>query len=534
MIKTSLRYAFVLLCLVPLSACTDFLAENGYSNFTEREFYENEEQVILATNGVYEVLCDVVDAHQFVGMVGTDEARMWAGAVANRPIDTWTFDSNTQILETMYSALYTGINRANAVIEGVTASALNDHTKRVYIAEMRFLRGFYYYWLVRLYGEVPLKLVSSYSYDTAFAGKASVAEIYEAIIADFEAAAAVEGSSQNGIWTVAPLLPKTRTQGSVGRVTYGAAKAYLASACLSMTGYPLYRNTTEDYRKIIDLCQDVIDLADEGVYELLPEYSDVFATENNKESIFEMQAGSTTGTGCSVKTYMGVIGIFPVVYHQNDPALHWPDVRVGRGNIRPCWKFYNTYFQQGDKRRSFSCSDYVIRGVDASGNWTNVLANIVRVDKEPIGSTLTNLGISKYKFPDSWDVTKFQDVDNPLNWTFMRYAEVLLMMAEAQYYVNGYSACVKYLLPLAERAGVEVWNGTGDFEERILAERGWELCFEGKRWFDLQRFDKLYEKISDRDQGQNVPYGSFLQATISADQRYYPIPQSEVDTNPYL
>lgn len=533
MIHKILRYGLVLIASLGVAACSDFLEENGYSNFTEKQFYENEQQVVLATNGVYEVLRSVVDAHQFVGMVGTDEARMWAGAVAHRPIDAWTFDTNTQLLGTMYSALFTGINRANAVMEGVARSPLGERTKRIYTAEMRFLRAFYYYWLVRLYGAVPLKTVSSYSYETAFAGKASVAEIYEAIVADLEAASAVEGA-QNGVWTVAPLLPKTRTTGNVGRATYGAAKAYLAAVHLSMTGYPLYRNTTEDWRKIIDLCQEVIDLADEGIYELLPSYADVFTMENSKESIFEMQAGSTAGTGCSVKTHMGVIGIFPVVYHQNDPSLHWPDTRVGRGNIRPCWKFYNTYFPTGDRRRSFSCSDYVIRGVDAAGNWTNTMANIVRVEKESIGSALTNLGIAKYRFPETWNVAKFQDTDNPHNWVFMRYAEVLLTMAEAQYHVNGYSACVKYLQPLSERAGVGVWDGTGDFDERMLAERGWELCFEGKRWFDLQRFDKLYEYVSGRDQGQNVPYGNFLQTAITPTQRHYPIPQSEVDANPYL
>lgn len=517
--KITTFYIIVVLAWMMIS-CSSLLEEEVYSSFSDKEYYQTEQQIVLATNGVYEVLRTIANSNQYLGNIGTDEARMWKGDSKVRPIETYEYDAYTDLLVTTWSALYKGINRANAVIAGVNRSPLASASKERYIAEMRFLRGFYYYWLVRLYGEVPIRLEQSTSFENSFAQKSSVEDVYTVIIEDFKAA---------------EILPESYSTG-VGRATKGAAKAYLASVYLSMTGFPLYKNSREDYQKVIDKAQEVIDLADAGVYRLLPNYEDVFATENTQESIFECQAGSVAGTGCNVKTLMGVVGVFPVVYHQDDPAKHYPDLRVGKANIRPVWSFVDSYYDDGekvDKRKTFSIADYTLQGYDKNGKAVKKgdPKDIVSVEPLPLGSDRTDESISKYRFPDGWDVKLFKAEDNPLNWVFMRYAEVLLIMAEAQYHVNGADATLPYLEQLSDRAGVDTWDGSGDFTERILKERSWELCFEGKRWFDLQRLDKIAEYVNRRDDGYAPNYDEFMKATVKASQKYYPVPQIELDYN---
>lgn len=509
-----MKNIIIILVTALIVGCT--LEETNYNSFSTDEYFQNEDQIFTAIVGVYEPLRGLTNNAQYMGNVGTDESRTYSGSDYGEALDSYNYDNANTFLVAMWTQLYSGVNRANSVIEGIEASSVSDELKTPYIAEAKFLRGIYYYYLVRYWGEVPLRLSSSSSYDSSFEPLDSISDIYDAIISDFTDAAA-------GLPT---------TQSLTGRATQGAAYSFLASAYLSVTGYPLYRSSQSDYQNVVDAAQAVIDL---DIYSLLDNYSEVFDTENHAESIFEYQAGWVTGTGGAVKTYMGVVGTFPVVQHQDNPDYNYPDVRVGSANIRPVTKFAMS-FEDGDTRYENNIADYVLTGYNASGTRITLNTNaptIVEVRKEDLSiGDYTDMSIAKFKFPEGTDVTLFTQTDNPLNFCLMRYSEVLLTMAEAQYHIGGYAASQPYFDQVSSRAGATTWDGTGDIDERILMERGWELCFECKRFFDLQRLNKLYTKVTERD-SEYAPsdYTSFQVAEISESFRYYTIPQVEYDYN---
>ncbi|MFI3306652.1 MAG: RagB/SusD family nutrient uptake outer membrane protein [Rikenellaceae bacterium] len=505
----------IIIFLSLIFASCSLLEEQNYNNFNSDEYFQNTSQIQTALFGVYEPLKYLTNYSQYMGNLGTDETRYYSGSTDILALDTYGFDANNSYVISLWTYLFRGVYYANSAIEGIESSELDEEVKAPYLGEAKFLRGLYYYYLVRYYGAVPLLTSPSDSYESSMTPLESISDIYDQIVEDFTAAG--------------ELLPST--QALLGRATSGAGYSFLAAAYLSMTGYPLYKNTVADYQKVIDAAQKVIDL---DVYELLSEYGAVFDSENHAESIFEFQAGWEVGSGASMKTFMGVVGQYPVVQHQNDPDMHYPDLRVGTANIRPVRKFAESY-EDGDTRKETNIADYYLAGVTAEGTIVTSLtyiADIVSVEKVYLTDNFDKLGIAKFKFPEGTDVTLFTTNDNPLNFALMRYSELLLIMAEAQYHVGGYEASKPYFEQVSSRAGATTWDGIGNIDDRILDERAWELCFESKRFFDLQRLGKLKEYVDQRDsEYKPSDYSSYQEVIVPSTFTFYPIPTEEYDYN---
>jgi hypothetical protein len=464
---------YIPLILILLSAC-DLLDQTSESSFTPENFYKNADDAKAAVNAVYDPLNTANLYAQAIWVLqdqATDDAE-WGGGrstanQAKNDLDKYTFTPATSTFQSVWTTAYQGINRANTVQDRVPAIPMDTALKSRLLAEARFMRGFYYFTLVRLFGGVPLILKETTSLDNLTMARSTSEEVYTQIIADFTAAESV--------------LPLSYTGADAGRATKGAAKAFLAKVYL----------TREDWSAAAAKSKEVIDL---GVYNLWDNFSDVFAlgNKNGKEAIFEMQAlGGGLGEGSWMQGYMR-------------PNFDRVNGISGFGDDPATANLYNTY-QPTDKRRDITIKLYSATTTPAA----------------PASITFPGY-VHKYLDPAA---TANGEGSN--NYPILRYADVLLMYAEAlNEQAAGNTEAYSAVNRIRKRAGLtDLENLTQDqFRDSVLLERRLELAFEGHRWYDLVRTKRLISAMKAQNAGITVDEKHYL----------YPIPQTEIDVNTNL
>jgi hypothetical protein len=389
------------------------------------------------------------------------------GFIGDVPYDEHTVDPADGILSSLWTNSFDGINRANAAIDNIPRADASDAAKNTLIGEAKYLRALFYFNLVRIFGGVPLNDHELTSLEEAIKEKASEAEIYDLIVSDLTA------SSE-----VLPLVAE-----DVGRATQGAAKALLADVYL----------TLQDFEKARGEAKAVIDF---GIYELWSQYEEAFrvANENGKESIFEVQYQSD----------LGGLG--------NNKNFILPDALTDLVMNGPVFRNYfvedvllNTY-EDGDLRKNLDA----VTSMEVNGE-TVVLGDF------PVS----------IKYIDESFTVNIQDANN--NWPLRRYADVLLMFAEAENEVNGPTAEALEAVNQVRRRvfGEDLYTASvhdiamgisqDDFRNAIWAERFKEFALEGKHWYDLKRTGRLMAI-------EGIP----------ATKLVYPIPQRELDSNPKM
>ncbi|MEQ9443200.1 MAG: RagB/SusD family nutrient uptake outer membrane protein [Cyclobacteriaceae bacterium] len=445
------------------SSCDDFLESDPKSFIAPENFYQDREQALAAVNAVYDVLASN-------GLYGSYHNYITFGDIAangftegETSFDQHTVNSSNGIVTSLWNASYDGINRANAVLDRVPASEMQEEVKNRIIGEAYFLRGLFYFNLVRIFGGVPLHTAEVNSLDKVAVARSSEEEVYQIIISDLQKAS-----------DALPIMPE-----QVGRVTQGAAKTLLAKVHLTLGEFEQARN----------LSQEVMNL---GIYDLWETYEDVFkvANENGKESVFEVQFQGNSGGEGNSKTFI-------IPDKLTDLVLNGPVFR----NYYLTEDLINLY-EPADQRTATNAVDSLMVGEDT-----------VRFD-----------GTVSIKYLDGSFTTDVQDADN--NFILMRYAEVLLMFAEAENEVSGpTAAALEAINQVRRRAfGLDIMTpSTFDldesisqaaFREAVWNERFKEFPMEGMQWFDLKRTDRL----------QSVE-------EIEAYQLVYPIPLREMDIN---
>jgi hypothetical protein len=267
-----------------------------------------------------------------------------------------------------------------------------------------------------------------------------------------------------------------------GRATRGAVKALLAKVHL----------TQRNFAAAAAVAKEVIDQND---YALVPDYATLFqaATENNPEVVFAAQFKSGVGQGSSFPQWFGPLSASVFGAGSN-----------GRGDMLPTPEMVRAY-EAGDKRKTVSVDSLV-----------NKDGSVTRYTK---------------KFPNGHN-----DSDN--NWPILRYADVLLMYAEALN-ETGYQAggdAFKYLNEVRKRAGLGEKTATdlpdqASFRAAVEQERRVELAFEGHRWFDLVRTNRAVEVINAKAKPLGV-VGTDNSGQIDAENLVFPIPQGQIDLNP--
>lgn len=487
------RYFTFIFALLMLSSCEKFLEKEPLDSVNTANFWQTEADALSAINGAYQPLqwpklynlrlwtTDIWAGNSVVGAGGGTDG------IETQDISNFVTATDNAAALDIWRGPAPGILRANMVIENVPGMTISQNVKDRIVGEAKFLRALYYFTLVRLFGDVPLTTKALTAADDLTPARTSKNEIYDLIVQDLTEAA--------------NLLPakEAYSGADVGRASKGAALGLLAKVFL----------TLGEYQKVLDLCQQVRALG----YSLNEQYSDNFnpLTENSKESLFEVQySGKTSYSFWNNENQASWVSTFTGPRNSNFVA-------GGYGWNQPTQEFVSSY-ESGDKRKD---ATILYEGGPA-------------FDGQQYKASFSTTGYNLRKFLVPKSISPDYDT-NPANFPVLRYADVLLMEAEA---LNELGKTVEAQLPASDpkatlnkvRARAGLPNVTGLNQEslrvKILKERRMELAFEGHWWFDLIRVNN----------GQfGIAFLHSIGKTNAAPKHLLlPIPQKERDANPKL
>lgn len=457
-------------CLLA-SGCSDFLDRAPIDATNMKNFYRNASDMQAALTAAYGMLTNNGEygyAYYNVAEVRSDNTMNWEGGgnLPDAELDQFKMSSTNEIIRVMWVDTYRGILACNTVLDHISAAEMDDALRQRFIGEARFLRALQYFNLVRTFGDVPLVLSETKSVDEGYShARVASAEVYAQIIADL-----TEAEQK---------LPVSYTGNDIGRATRGAAKALLGKVYL----------TIKDFAKAKDKLQEVIG---QGTYKLLDDYAALWpvANANNQESIFEVQfKKGGTGTGSS----------FYSNFAPRNSGSSVIKVGFAGGRNNPTTDMIAAY-EKGDIRKNLSLSE---------GYTDNVTGKYVA---DPY--TL--------KYQD----TPFTDGDADNNWMVLRYADVLLMYAEAVNEATGPSTeaydAINAVRKRAKLAPLPTGLSKAAFALAAEHERQVELAFEGHRWFDLVRTGRAVAVMNQH----------FKSTVVQDFNAVFPIPQTQIDINP--
>ncbi|MCF8227027.1 MAG: RagB/SusD family nutrient uptake outer membrane protein [Bacteroidales bacterium] len=476
----------IVLALIVFSCSEDFLDKAPLDTINTSNFFQTEADAIAAVNGAYQPLqwpklynmrmwtSDIMAGNSIVGAGGGDDGR--------ETIDMANFvttTDNTGVLD-LFRGPPPGILRCNVVLQKVPDMDIDEDIKNRTLGEAHFLRGLYYFILVRYFGNVPLILEPQAPGDDLRPSRTDKALVYEQIIKDLEEAK--------------ELLPEKSTYSSndLGRASKGSAAGLLAKVYL----------TLGEWEEVVTLANEVTALG----YALNPNYGDNFDVQNKNslESLFEIQYVSDAGEDFwSNENQSSWLSTFTGPRNSDMVAGGW-------GWNQPLQEFVDAY-EPGDKRKDVTIL------YDGCPQFDGM-------DYDPGYSTT---GYNLRKFLVTKSVTATSD-NSPQNFPVLRYADVQLMKAEALNNLDRTSEAEAPLNEVRARAGLAAVSGLSqsEFKEVVLHERRIELAFEGQRWFDLIRVD-------GGQWGLDFLH-SIGRVNATVKHLLFPIPLKEIESNPNL
>jgi starch-binding outer membrane protein, SusD/RagB family len=462
-----------LLAALALSACQGILDKEPIATLDAGSFFQTEADAVQALNAAYRpLLFNNRNANfywAFAVITGDDAI---TGGDGSRPglveLDAFTYTPRTEEFNTFWKLQYEGITQCNLVLDNLPKIEMGDSRREQITGEALFLRSYYYFLLAQVFGDVPL-FTSVAPPDELKIPRTSQAEIFAQITADCERAA--------------QLLPLSQPAAELGRATRGAAYALAAKAFLY----------EQKWEQVLEYVGKVKGL---GVYDLMPDYEDNFRkeTQNNAESVWEIQhANLELGVGNFLNQW-------------------WMSRKLDGYGFAEATAEYVAAFEPGDPRRRFTV---------ASNN------------EEYFGAIYKNSFSATRHSPRKYlqdTATVSQPADGDINYTAIRYAEVLLWEAEA---LNELGRTAEAQAPLeqvrararAQAAEPETalppvtTTSQAEMRAAIRHERRVELGFELHRFFDLVRWGIAEELLPGFQRGKH---------------ELFPLPQTEIDLNPNL
>lgn len=516
--KSAIKIFSVLTLFIILTGCNDFLDVQPENAYLAENFYSTESQVFQGLVAAYDPLqWSYVDG-RWVSMVMLGE--IWSDN-ANAGGDQTNFDQPgwqdiddlkasalSPDIKAIWKKFYFGINRANQVLNNVT---LDTDLVKQYKAEAKFLRAFYLFELFKTFGPVPI-ILSQPDPDDKSARRQSMSDVFDRITTDLKDAI--------------PLLPLSYGTDSKGRVTKGAAQAILGKA------YLYWADMKNDDAAMFDLAAEQFkEVIESGEYTLVDDFTQLYAfgAANSTESVFEIQytneipADWNTGyqfvNGNMMIQLCGIRGLC---------ASH-PDYIEGWGFMLMTKNLYDSYLSDDLIRRDAAIisqisltlggcavSASVQNPADLEGYWQRKYANY-----------------KAYTVPNGGEVNVLKDANQPV----IRYADVLLMCAEALERGNGSSAEAQTYVDMVRERAKGPGDNTGNFTtaSQLMTAQGWslleviwyerraELAGEGDRWFDLVRSGRATAGLF------LLPTGNPRPDNFSSQDLYLPIPQHDVD-----
>ncbi len=477
-----------ILAVLCLSSCE--LDETIYSSIYTEAFYKTAADAEKGLIAAYDPLADMCSGPALTLVADfSDDQTYPRGVVGRNTLTLFTYDvnytvqkSNNRTMESpqqIWASGYDGIEKANWIIAKVPAAVMGETRKKQIIGEAYFLRAFYLFTLTKNFGDVPVKTTPSYTEADAVVGKSPKADVYKQIYADLDQAFAAGLPSY-------PSVDKGRPSKEVVNALYAKAALY-----------------NEDWAKALEKAQAVIT---SGKYSLMPDVRNVYRYDQEDAARIENMWAFESDPISPGRGHQ-LVGLY------GPPSSTGPEYgRTTFGSMFAYMSFFRS-FNAVDKRRQLLDTNFV----DKAGKI------VPQRSITPI--TTEGVLVKKYQDPNSTQ-------GNISNIPILRLADVYLIAAEAEARLNGPTpTAYGYINVVRKRAGLpDLQTGLSKdaFIDAVIQERAWEFFAEGDRWYDLTRTGKYLTVIP---KAVNSVYPS---RPVTAKNRYFPIPQDELNSNPKL
>ncbi|MFA9392431.1 MAG: RagB/SusD family nutrient uptake outer membrane protein [Prolixibacteraceae bacterium] len=469
----------ILVSVFWVSCSEDFLNLAPVSDFADGDFYNTEEDITQALTAAYDNLQGVYGPGE--NNYNLSELRsdnVYAPASVGHDENTYNIDlfmvnSTNDFTEKNWDKCYHGIYRCNVVLDRIGDIEMSDNLKNQYIGEALTLRAIQYFRLVRLFGDLPFLTTFLSIEDSYEMSRTKAADILAQLIVDLE--------------TASEKLPESYENSNKGRVTKGAAQGLLGKILVY----------SKEYSAAKDALGKVIS---SGNYKLLSDLVKVYSStnKNNEEILFSVQYSDDKAEAEFFTPRLYPKGGGTYEDKATGKTVTFP--KGGAGYCVPTKELINA-FEPGDKRKDY--------GLQLA--FTNSTGQYIEV---PF--------ISKFRHEYASGMV------SGANWPILRYAEVLLLYAEALNETGDLQGAIDNLNKVRSRAGLANLSSSNignqaACREAIYKERRVELMMEGDRWFDLVRTGKAIETMAVQG------------FKIDDHQLIYPLPQSAIDvTNNFL
>lgn len=393
----SFYISFLAFALLSLGSCKKFLDTEPSDFLAPGTYYNSEKELNYALTGVYDVLgsADLYGDNMFYQFDITDEG-VYGHAGVTSGVQVYNFSSSNATVSATWKALYSGIGRANLLLENINRPVMDEKKRGVIKGEALFLRSYYYFLLAQMWGDVPLILETTKLPEDTQRPRAPLRDVYNQIVRDLKEAET--------------LVQSIKTLGFGGRANKSAVRGILARVYLYMAGYPL--NDKSKYADAREWAKKVIDDT-EAAHALNGSYNQVFINlaadkYDIKESLFEVEFW---GNRSDAYTESGRLGT------RNGIRCLNVDTGYSLGRINATPRFYNRY-QALDDRRDWNIAPYIYGGTNNAEKqyWAE--------------SNTWQRSCGKYRRMYEVVIPKSTSF-SPINYPILRYADILLMFAEA-------------------------------------------------------------------------------------------------------
>jgi len=481
------KLKYLSLSLVFLFACQkDILEKSPIIGVTEENFYKTESDAISAVNGAYAALqFEMTPAGHFRwfwGDIMSDDTEKGGSGANDQPnlaaLENFQGPTNTDFLESEWAANYEGIYRANVVLERVPPIEMDETKKAQVLGEARAIRAWFHFLQVTYFGDVPLvdHVLAPSEYGIA---RSSAADVWALIEQDLTQA-------------VADLPKKSEYPlADLGRITQGAAQGLLLKTYLFQSKWAEAKAVAED-------------IIESGEYSLVDNYSQIFTSggENNVESVFEIQYMNASGGNWGRNNANE--GSFSNVFQRARGQFE------GFGFNLPTQDFVDAFFLEGVEDPRLKATVFQEGDLMGDRGFFTKEATGFPHDFYP----------KKY-FNNKSEEAPFGD-PNPNGGTndrVIRYADILLMHAEAAFHTGDEAGAKNSLNQVRRRVAMREITATGPSLLRaIYHERRVELGLEGHRFFDLVRTGRAAEVLGPLGYNEDV-------------HKVLPIPESQIQAS---
>ncbi|MGC4100356.1 RagB/SusD family nutrient uptake outer membrane protein [Ferruginibacter sp.] len=486
------RLTYITIIIMVFSGCKKALEETPYSNMYTQNFYSNAAEAEAAISAVYGNLYGMYNSGAPLFAAEWSADQMFPRNVVGR--NTLTsflyepsysaqngFGRSNESPQEIWKRAYITIESANWVIEKVPNTPMDAVRRDNIVGEAYFMRAFCHWMLTKNFGSIVVKITATNSIDNATVGKSTIDEGYAQIFADCVKAE--------------QLLPDYTASLVKGRVTKQAAYLLHAKAALYNSKWDV---ALASAKAVIS----------SNKYALVPSVADLFTAAKKdlarQEVMFAVELNATTNPirQSQIHYFCAPNGVSN--YNKG-----------GAGAMYVYSSFYNSY-SNADKRKALLDTNYI--------NGSNVTVTRVNIDTRLATKDLVLMG--KYKDPNAVGAYGNNNI------YILRLADAFLIAAEAQARLGAPATeSYSYMDSVRIRAGLPILTrglSQTAFIDSVLQERSWEFIGEGDRWYDLTRTNKFLTVIPT---AVNADYPTRV---VAAKNKYFPIPQVEINANPLL